>query len=142
MPEARFITGVAHLGLRVRDLAVARDFYEKLGFVFVIGPIGPEPVAILEHPSGIELNLVINAAPGSDTNVLMDVETKHPGWTHVALGVADLDETMKALQAAGIALSGGPMTFPHGARAVFVRDPDRNVIELHEPVRGHGHTPA
>lgn len=142
MPQASFITGVAHLGLRVRDLAVARAFYEKLGFVFVIGPIGPEPVAILEHPSGIELNLVINAAPGSDRNVLMDVETKHPGWTHVALGVADLDATMEALQAAGITLSGGPITFPHGARAVFVRDPDRNVIELHEPARDQGDTPA
>lgn len=133
MSRPSFVTGIAHLGLRVRDLEVARAFYEKLGFRLVAGPLGPEPVAILEHPSGIELNFVINAAPQADVNVLMDVEAKHPGWTHVALLVADLDETCRALEAAGIPLSGGPVRFPHGARAVFVRDPDRNVIELHEP---------
>ena len=34
--------------------------------------------------------------------------------------------------AAGIAISGGPIQFMPGARGMFVRDPDRNVIELHE----------
>ena len=131
------IHGIAHLGLRVRDLHVARDFYEKLGFRFVLGPVGPEPVAILEHPSGVELNLILNAAPDSDRNVLMEESTKHPGWTHVALRVGDLEETCRALEAAGIPLSGGPVQFPHGARAVFVRDPDQNVLELHEPARDH-----
>jgi hypothetical protein len=36
------------------------------------------------------------------------------------------------LEAAGIALSGGPIQFGPGARGMFVRDPDRNVIELHQ----------
>ena len=32
----------------------------------------------------------------------------------------------------GIALSGGPIRFGPEARGIFVRDPDRNVIELHQ----------
>jgi hypothetical protein len=36
------------------------------------------------------------------------------------------------LAAAGIPLSGGPVRFGPGAEAIFVRDPDRNVIELHQ----------
>lgn len=56
------INGINHLGLRVRDLGVARAFYEKLGFEFLGGPIGPEPVAIVEHPSGVNINFILNAS--------------------------------------------------------------------------------
>ena len=41
------ITGINHVGLRVRSLEVAREFYERLGFVFLVGPIGPEPLAVM-----------------------------------------------------------------------------------------------
>jgi len=44
------ITGLAHLGIRVHDLARSVQFYELLGFTKTAGPIGPEPVAILDHP--------------------------------------------------------------------------------------------
>jgi lactoylglutathione lyase len=125
------ITGYAHLGIRVHDLERSVKFYEVLGFTKTKGPLGPEPVAILEHPCGIELNLVINAKTG-DTNVLMDVPEKHPGYTHVALHCPDLEVAKRELEAAGITISGGPVEFYPGARGMFVRDPDRNVIELHE----------
>lgn len=43
---------------------------------------------------------------------------------------------MQALLAeAGVAISGGPVTFPGGSMAIFVRDPDRNVIEFHQRKR-------
>lgn len=126
------ITGWGHLGIRVHDLARSVAFYELLGFVKTAGPIGPEPVAILEHPCGIELNLVLNAPAASAPNILMDVPDKHPGITHVALLTPDLDAAQRALAAAGIPLSGGPIEFYPGARGIFVRDPDRNVIELHQ----------
>ena len=41
------ISGINHVGIRVTDLDKARKFYEQLGFDFLIGPIGPEPVAIM-----------------------------------------------------------------------------------------------
>jgi hypothetical protein len=50
------ISGLAHIGIRVHDLERSMRFYELLGFTKTIGPIGPEPVAILEHASGLELN--------------------------------------------------------------------------------------
>ena len=126
------ITGIAHLGIRVHDLDRARAFYEQLGFEFVVGPVGLEPVAILEHPSGVEINLILNAADAADTNVLMDIDEKHPGYTHVALAVSDVKAMQAALEAAGIAITEGPITFPKGGKAIFVRDPDRNVIEFNQ----------
>lgn len=126
------ITGFAHVGIRVHDLARSRAFYELLGFALVVGPVGPEPVAILTHPSGIEINLVLNAARASAPNVLMDIDEKHPGYTHVALRVSDVKATQAALEAAGIALTEGPVTFPSGAVSIFVRDPDRNVMEFNQ----------
>jgi lactoylglutathione lyase len=36
------------------------------------------------------------------------------------------------LSDADIELSGRPITFP-GGTSIFIRDPDKNVIEFHEP---------
>ncbi len=131
---ARTITieGLAHIGIRVHDLARSVAFYELLGFVKTAGPLGPEPVAILEHPCGLEVNLVLNAPNASEPNVLMDVPVKHAGITHFALLCPDITDAKRRLEAAGIAPSGGPVRFDTGAHALFVRDPDRNVIELHQ----------
>jgi lactoylglutathione lyase len=130
--EAVDVRGLAHIGIRVHDLARSVAFYEVLGFRKTAGPLGPEPVAILEHPSGLELNLVLNAPRASEPNVLMDVPDKHPGITHFALLCPDIQQANERLAAAGIPLSGGPVRFDNGAHAIFVRDPDRNVIELHQ----------
>ena len=56
------ITRINHVGLRVRDLDISREFYAKLGFKFLAGPIGPEPAAIVEHPSGVNINFILNAS--------------------------------------------------------------------------------
>jgi len=131
-PVAIPIQGLAQLGIRVHDLQRAVAFYELLGFTKTAGPLGPEPVAILEHPCGLEINLVLNAASATAPNLLMDVPEKHPGITHFALLCPDIEAAARRLASAGIPLSGGPIRFETGARAIFVRDPDRNVIELHE----------
>jgi lactoylglutathione lyase len=127
------IGGLSHIGIRVHDLERSMRFYSLLGFAKTVGPIGPEPVAILEHPSGLELNLILNAKEAAAPNVLMDVPEKHAGITHVALSCPDIAAAQAALEAAGLSISGGPVKFPNGGRAIFVRDPDRNVIELNQP---------
>ncbi len=132
MPIPVTIQGLAHIGIRVHDLARSVAFYELLGFTKTIGPVGPEPVAILDHPSGVEINLVLNATDPAAPNILMDVADKHPGITHIALLVPDLDAARATIEAAGISLSGGPIQFTPMARGFFIRDPDRNVIELHQ----------
>jgi lactoylglutathione lyase len=130
------ITGLAHIGVRVHDLERSVRFYALLGFEKTAGPLGPEPVAILSHPSGVELNLILNAPVAAEPNILMDVPHKHSGITHFALLCDDILSAKRQLEAAGIALSGGPMRLGEMAQAIFVRDPDRNVIELHQRLTG------
>lgn len=133
MTSLKQITGINHIGLRVRSLDTARAFYEHLGFEFIVGPVGPEPVAVMEHPSGININFILNAtSDAAPSNVLMDLPEKHPGFTHIALEIDDLDAVQRQLAARGIAIT-ETENMPDGTVFFFVRDPDGNVIELHKP---------
>lgn len=126
------IIGINHVGIRVTNLKHARTFYEQLGFVFIEGPVGPEPVAIMEHPSGININLILNADSGTTNNVLMDIEEKHPGYTHIALDVNDIKSVQAAIENLDINITEGPITLPNGSVMFFIRDQDKNVIEFHQ----------
>jgi len=127
------ITRINHIGLRVRDLATTRVFYEKLGFKFIVGPVGPEPVAIMEHSSGVNINFILNSTDTNKFNVLMDKKEKHTGYTHVALEVTDLFSVQKNLDALKYTVTEGPIVTPEGSSFIFIRDPDGNVIEFHKP---------
>ena len=129
------ITRINHVGLRVKDLQTTRHFYEKLGFEFLVGPVGPEPVAIMEHPSGVNINFILNSTDETPSNVLMDIPDKHAGYTHIALEVTDLDSVQEILQNNKITITEGPVTTPDGAILIFIRDPDENVIEFHKPAQ-------
>ena len=126
------IVGINHLGIRVSSLANARSFYERLGFEFLAGPIGPEPVAIMEHPSGVNINLILNADSGISENILMDVPERHPGYTHMALDVTDIKAIETSINNLGIEITEGPITLPDGGVMLFIRDQDMNVIEFHQ----------
>lgn len=127
------ITRINHVGLRIRDLDLARVFYKKLGFEFIVGPIGPEPVAIMEHPSGVNINFILNAsADAAENNILMDVSVKYTGFTHIALEITDRDAVASQLADAGIAIT-ETIELANGTVFFFVRDPDGNVIEFHQP---------
>ncbi|MDJ0712390.1 MAG: VOC family protein [Woeseiaceae bacterium] len=126
------ITRINHVGLRVRDMEVARKFYGQLGFEFLAGPVGPEPVAIVEHPSGVNINLILNASDNaSERNVLMDEPEKHTGYTHIALEITDAEEVERQIEALGIEIT-ERVEFG-GSKFFFIRDPDGNVIEFHKP---------
>lgn len=127
------ILKINHVGLRVRNLETARQFYAKLGFEFIAGPIGPEPVAIMEHPSGVNINFILNASADSPpVNLLMDVAAKHTGFTHIALEVDDVQAVEREINAAGIEITES-VSLPSGTEFFFVRDPDDNVLEFHQP---------
>ena len=112
------ITGLAHIGIRVHDLERSVRFYSLLGFTKTAGPMGPEPVAILDHPSGVEINLVLNAPNADEPNILMDVPDKHPGITHISLLCPDILAAKARLEAAGFPISGGPTRFGPAAQAM------------------------
>ena len=129
------IKGINHIGLRVRSLETARAFYEQLGFEFIVGPIGPEPVAVMEHPSGININFILNTTSHASTsNVLMDLSEKHTGYTHIALEIDDLEIVQRQLAAREIPIT-ETVELPDGTVFFFVRDPDGNVIEFHKPAK-------
>jgi lactoylglutathione lyase len=125
------IQRVNHIGLRVSNFNTAKAFYQKLGFAYIAGPTGPEPVAIVEHPSGININFVLNANQDEKRNMLMEADTKYTGYTHVALEVSDLNSVIAELAENNIPLSGEAMQHPTGT-SCFIRDPDDNVIEFVE----------
>jgi len=127
------ISRINHIGLRVKNLDITRTFYEKLGFIFIVGPIGPEPVAIMEHPCGVNINFILNASEDEKKNMLMDVPQKFTGYTHVALEVTDVALVQQKLEAMQMQITEGPITVPSGAIFIFIRDPDDNVIEFHQP---------
>ena len=131
MAQTIAIERVDHIGIRVRDLDRALAFYRLLGFGLVRRAEGDD-VAIIRNEHGVELNLVFNANAGDPAaNILMDVPEKFPGYTHIALRVASMPMTIAALKANDIAIAQGPVSFGEsGQVSVFVRDPDRNVIEL------------
>ena len=123
------IEAVNHVGIRVREKSRSVSFYESLGFALVAdaGFEAGHPV-ILRHPSGVVVNLLGPATASPESNILMDVEEKHPGYTHVALTVSSLEAARAVLATLGIAITG---SFSFGdMSAIFIRDPDRNVIEL------------
>lgn len=127
------ITRINHVGLRVSDLKITRDFYEKLGFKFLLGPIGPEPVAIMEHPSGVNINFILNASSDrSKDNILMDIPAKHTGFTHIALEITDREAVKEQLAAHGILIT-ETVNLQDGTQFFFIRDPDGNVLEFHSP---------
>jgi lactoylglutathione lyase len=121
------VTGLSHIGVRVFDYGRARTFYELLGFKHAWGPVGPDRVAAMRHPSGLEINFIVNG-PASEPNILMDVPEKHAGFTHIALKIEDVGAAEAALAAAGIEITGRRGADP--VAAIFIRDPDRNVVEL------------
>jgi lactoylglutathione lyase len=131
MADTIAIERVDHIGVRVRDLDRALDFYRVLGFTLVRRAEGDD-VAIVRNEHSVELNLVFNANAGDPTaNILMDVAEKFAGYTHIALRVTSIPATIATLKANGIAITQGPVSFGDaGQVSVFVRDPDRNVIEL------------
>lgn len=125
------LLAVDHLGIRITERAASMEFYGKLGFALVAA-FEPAKVMILRHPSGIEINLIENALSYQDgKNVLMDIDEKYPGYTHVALSVPDVDAALRQVTALGLHVSEGPVRLG-GGTSIFLRDPDRNVIELRQ----------
>ena len=119
-----------HVGIRVMEFERSIDFYEKLGFS-VIRRDDQEHVVVLKHNSSVEINLLDSGNDDNEQkNILMDVDRKYPGYTHYAIAVHSVEKAKQHLESIGLSITEGPVTFGDGKRSIFIRDPDKNVIEF------------
>jgi lactoylglutathione lyase len=119
-----------HVGIRVMEFERSIDFYEKLGFS-VIRRDDQEHVVVLKHKSSVEINLLDSGNDDNkQKNILMDVDRKYPGYTHYAIEVHSVENAKQHLESIGFSITEGPVTFGDGKRSIFIRDPDKNVIEF------------
>jgi catechol 2,3-dioxygenase-like lactoylglutathione lyase family enzyme len=133
------IEGFDHIGIRVTDRQRAIDFYALLGFEVAL-EVDFDAVIVIKNKAGIELNLIVNGVDHlGSKNILMDVPQKHPGITHVAFAVNDINACIAHLKTHHITITQGPVTFGDGHVSIFFRDPDKNTIELRSRLKGTEH---
>jgi lactoylglutathione lyase len=120
----------------------AIKFYESFGFKIEV-EVDFDAVIIMKNANGVEINLIVNGVDFGGKNILMDVPEKHTGFTHVALQVESIIECLKMLEENNIAISQGPVTFGRdGHVSVFIRDPDRNTLELRGRIENEENIPG
>ena len=121
-----------HVGIRISDPQRSVAFYELLGFELVAdGGFDEGHPLVMLHPSGINFNLLGPANAKQGENVLIDETDKYPGITHVAMKMDSAEDTETFVTANNIAIT-GRRSF-EGTETIFIRDPDRNVLELVGP---------
>ena len=126
------ISNFDHIGIRISDRDISVAFYELLGFEMIAdGGFDTGHPLVMLHPSGININLLGPATAKPGENILMDEKPKYPGITHLAVKVKDAEATEAFVTGHDIAIS-GRRTF-RGTKTIFIRDPDRNVLELVGP---------
>ncbi len=119
-----------HTCYRIGEIDRSVAFYEKLGFEEVGRmPIGEEAINVFMGMPGEDPRLELTYNHGVDSYEL------GTGYNHIAIGVEDLEATLKRLADAGI----DPEKPPYrpggraaGSRICFVRDPDGYRCELIE----------
>jgi len=124
------IEAIDHIGIRVADLERAMAFYGLFGFV--AEHRATNDAVVVMRKGGVEINLVYNANnDNGGRNILLDVPDKYPGYTHIAFRVGSVAAAIRLLREHRIPITQGPVSFGRdGHVSVFLRDPDRNVIEL------------
>ena len=129
-----------HAGQVVTDLERAKQFYQHVfGFTFWYETSPPDELAAklnsLSSPLGVKaaylvldgfvLELIHYAAPGV-TTAFRSRSMSEPGLTHVSISVDDIRAT--AQQA--VRLGGQIIEESDVGAAIFIRDPDGQLLEL------------
>lgn len=135
-----------HVGIVVRDLVAATEFFLDLGLELqgdgvvqgrwvdrVVGLEGVEvEYAFLRTPDGHgQLELVKFRSPSAD-GASQDAAANVPGIRHLAFAVEGIDEVVDRLQDRGAELVGAIERYEDLYRLCYVRGPEGVIVELAE----------
>ena len=116
--------GAFSISLSVKDLAISKAFYEKLGFSVFAGS--------MEHNYLIMKNG--NALIGLFQGMFQgNILTFNPGWDENANNVEDFEDIrsiQKSLKDSGLTLTSEADESTSGPASLMLTDPDGNVILL------------
>jgi lactoylglutathione lyase len=129
------ISAIAHWALKVSDLERSLGFYrDQLGFGEMMRLHKDDGSLWLVYLRVTDTQFV-ELFPGGEGSIgPADTTT---AVHHVCLQVEDLDRTVEALRAAGIALTSGPKMGADGNAQAWIADPDGNRIELMQMLPGN-----
>jgi methylmalonyl-CoA epimerase len=135
------MTRIDHLGIAVRSLAEAKQFYEKMGLeVMPEEVVEAEKVRVAMVPVG-ESRIELLEPTVPDSTIAKFLEKRGQGLHHVALHVSNLAETVERLKAAGTKLINEEIKVGAGGhRYVFVHPASAGgvLLELVEGGEPHG----
>lgn len=149
---------VAHVGITVRDMDRAVEFYRDMLGLKVIGDVtiqGEEASTVTQvpeaklravylryedDPKGPPIELLHFIEPGDTGKPYPGLA--NPGITEVAFWVKDIEKTYQDLSAKGVEFYSPPQMFDlegegYGkVKAVYFRDPDGTTLELMQDCSG------
>lgn len=135
-------TRAHHVGVTVVDLERAVEFYRDVlglavldrftvsgeAFATGVGVEGATAEFVHLDADGARIEL-IEYDPEGERRTAADVN--QPGATHVGLSVSDIDGFYEELPD-GVETLSEPRTTESGARILFIRDPEGNLVEIIE----------
>lgn len=143
------ITAIRHVGLVVADIEKSLKFWcETLGFVVSrqLEESGPHIDAMMGLKD-VKITTAKLAAPDGNLLELLCFHS-HPdkpkwegkpystGFTHIALTVQDLDETLRRLKLVGFSVPAEPQISPDGqVKVIYASGPEGVLLELVEVIK-------
>ncbi|WP_257669405.1 VOC family protein [Parapedobacter tibetensis] len=119
-------TGIDHPAVAADDVDQLADWYcEVLGYEKYFRH--DKPVWMLRAPDDTLLEIM-----PKDHTVRPERTTWTPGWSHLAIRVANLDEAIARLDEKGVQWGGDPTPAIGGGRVRNLVDPEGNMLQILE----------
>ena len=123
------ISGIEHIAVVCKDTTKLSKWYaQTLGFVEVHNNKKTPPTILLKAQNGIMIELV-----PSEGKPRIKTEEKDEGWRHLAILVANFDQTIVDLSKKGVEWVGEVKVSSSGtSKARFLKDPEGNLVHIIE----------
>ena len=128
--------GYEYIGISVQDLASQRAFYSAAFGVDVVvaeSDFSDSGIrtAVVRSPTGLGIELIERTGSTPQPHLGPRERATSQGFTHLAVRVDDLEDTLRAASAAGGSIVSSPADARRpGLRFAYVSDPEGNLLEL------------